>query len=87
MWWANALFWSAGSGRRDHDRGQRDRDRTWAGRFTLMYFMFVIVGAGGLMVTANLSPIAKDLKVDAIPVGVFGLTMAALTWAATIIAS
>ena len=34
--------------------------------FTLMYFMFVIVGAGGLMVTANLSPIAKDLKIDTI---------------------
>ena len=27
--------------------------------FTLMYLMFVIVGAGGLMVTANLAPIAK----------------------------
>jgi hypothetical protein len=29
-----------------------------------MYFMFVIVGAGGLMVTANLKPIAVDWKVD-----------------------
>jgi len=28
--------------------------------FWLMYFMFVIVGAGGLMVTANLKPIAVD---------------------------
>src|SRR5438876_2084014 len=28
--------------------------------FTLMYFMFVLVGAGGLIVTANLAPIAKD---------------------------
>src|SRR5881409_1021297 len=36
--------------------------------FWLMYFMFVIVGAGGLMVTANLKPIAVDWKVDAIPV-------------------
>ena len=25
--------------------------------FWLMYFMFVIVGAGGLMVTANLKPL------------------------------
>ena len=33
--------------------------------FWLMYFMFVIVGAGGLMVTANLKPIAVDWKVDA----------------------
>jgi hypothetical protein len=36
--------------------------------FILMYFMFVMVGAGGLIVTAYLSPIAKDLKVDAVPV-------------------
>ena len=42
--------------------------------FTLMYFMFVMVGAGGLMVTANLAPIAKDLKVDGMPVTLFGLT-------------
>ena len=28
-----------------------------------MYFMFVIVGAGGLIVTANLAPISMDLKV------------------------
>jgi MFS transporter, OFA family, oxalate/formate antiporter len=52
--------------------------------FTLMYFMFVIVGAGGLMVTANLSPIAKDLKIAEIPVTMMGLTMGALTFAATI---
>jgi MFS transporter, OFA family, oxalate/formate antiporter len=52
--------------------------------FTLMYFMFVLVGAGGLMVTANLAPIAKDLKVDAIPVALAGLTMPALTYAATL---
>jgi OFA family oxalate/formate antiporter-like MFS transporter len=52
--------------------------------FTLMYLMFVLVGAGGLMVTANLAPIAKDLKVDAIPVALAGLTMPALTFAATI---
>lgn len=52
--------------------------------FVLMYFMFVAVGAGGLMVTANLSPIAKDLKIDAVPVSLFGLTMGALTFAATL---
>ncbi|WP_342361069.1 OFA family MFS transporter [Terrarubrum flagellatum] len=52
--------------------------------FMLMYFMFVIVGAGGLMVTANLSPIAKDLHVDAIPVTLLGATMPALTFAATL---
>jgi MFS transporter, OFA family, oxalate/formate antiporter len=52
--------------------------------FMLMYFMFVIVGAGGLMVTANLSPIAKDLKIDGIPVTLIGWTLPALTFAATI---
>ena len=52
--------------------------------FILMYFMFVIVGAGGLMVTANLSPIAKDLKIDTIPVTLMWLTLPALTFAATI---
>ena len=52
--------------------------------FTLMYFMFVIVGAGGLMVTANLAPIAQDLKIANIPVTMAGLTMTALTFAATL---
>jgi OFA family oxalate/formate antiporter-like MFS transporter len=52
--------------------------------FTLMYFMFVAVGAGGLMVTANLAPIAQDLKVAGVKVSLFGLTMTALTFAATL---
>jgi OFA family oxalate/formate antiporter-like MFS transporter len=52
--------------------------------FLLMYFMFVIVGAGGLMVTANLAPISQDLKIAGVPVTLFGLTMTALTFAATI---
>ncbi len=52
--------------------------------FVLMYFMFVIVGAGGLMVTANLKPIATTLKVGDIPISLIGLQMTAITWAATI---
>ena len=52
--------------------------------FWLMYFMFVIVGAGGLMVTANLKPIAVDWKVDSVPVTLIGMTMTAVTFAATI---
>jgi MFS transporter, OFA family, oxalate/formate antiporter len=52
--------------------------------FTLMYLMFVIVGAGGLMVTANLAPISQDLKIASIPVTIMWLTMPALTFAATI---
>src|SRR5258705_12154584 len=49
-----------------------------------MYFMFVIVGAGGLMVTANLKPIAVDWKVDSVPVTLMAVTMTAVTFAATI---
>jgi MFS transporter, OFA family, oxalate/formate antiporter len=52
--------------------------------FWLMYFMFVIVGAGGLMVTANLKPIALDWKVDSLPVTLAGVTMTTVTFAATI---
>lgn len=52
--------------------------------FALMYFMFVAVGAGGLIITANLAPIAKDLKIDAIPVALLGLTLPALTFAASL---
>jgi len=52
--------------------------------FTLMYLMFVAVGAGGLIVTANLAPIAQDLKIANIPVTIGGLTMTALTFAATL---
>ena len=52
--------------------------------FMLMYFMFVMVGAGGLIVTANLAPISLDLKVGNVPVTLAGLTMTALTFAATI---
>src|SRR6201987_631808 len=52
--------------------------------FWLMYLMFVIVGAGGLMVTANLKPIAVDWKVDSVPVTLMAVTMTAVTFAATI---
>ncbi|PSC04698.1 oxalate/formate MFS antiporter [Alsobacter soli] len=52
--------------------------------FWLMYFMFVIVGAGGLMVTANLKPIAADWKIDTVNVTLIGLTMTTVTFAASI---
>ena len=32
--------------------------------FWVIYVMFVLVGAGGLMATAQLAPIAKDFKID-----------------------
>jgi MFS transporter, OFA family, oxalate/formate antiporter len=52
--------------------------------FWLMYVMFVLMAAGGLMATAQLAPIAKDFKIDTIPVSLIGLTLPALTFALTI---
>jgi OFA family oxalate/formate antiporter-like MFS transporter len=52
--------------------------------FWVMYLMFVMVGAGGLMATAQLAPIARDFKVDGIPVSILGLTLPALTFALSI---
>jgi OFA family oxalate/formate antiporter-like MFS transporter len=49
-----------------------------------MYVMFVLVGAGGLMATAQLAPIAKDFKIDGIPVSLIGITLPALTFALSI---
>ncbi|MBX9711330.1 MAG: oxalate/formate MFS antiporter [Xanthobacteraceae bacterium] len=66
--------------RRDYSPGEVAKQPV----FWLMYFMFVIVGAGGLLVTANLKPIAADWKIDAIPVTLIGMTMTAVTFAATI---
>jgi MFS transporter, OFA family, oxalate/formate antiporter len=49
--------------------------------FWVMYLMFVMMAAGGLMATAQLAPIAKDLHVDKLPVSLMGLTLPALTFA------
>jgi len=49
--------------------------------FWVMYAMFVMVGTGGLMATAQLALIAKDFKIDTIPVSILGLTLPALTFA------
>jgi MFS transporter, OFA family, oxalate/formate antiporter len=43
--------------------------------FWLMYAMFVMVGAGGLMLQAQLAPIAADLGFDKVPVSILGITM------------
>jgi OFA family oxalate/formate antiporter-like MFS transporter len=52
--------------------------------FWLMYVMFVMMAAGGLMATAQLAPIAKDFGIGDIPVSVLGLTLPALTFALSI---
>jgi OFA family oxalate/formate antiporter-like MFS transporter len=49
--------------------------------FWLMYAMFVMMAAGGLMATAQLGPIAKDFGVIDAPVSALGLTLPALTFA------
>jgi OFA family oxalate/formate antiporter-like MFS transporter len=49
--------------------------------FWVMYVMFVMMAAGGLMATAQLAPIAKDFKVADVPVSLIGLTMPALVFA------
>jgi len=51
--------------------------------FWVMYVMFVMMAAGGLMATAQLGPIAKDFKIADVPVDIGGLTLTALTFAAT----
>jgi MFS transporter, OFA family, oxalate/formate antiporter len=49
--------------------------------FYLMYLMFVLIAAGGLTMAASMAPIAKDFKIDKVPVDLFGATMAALAFA------
>jgi len=49
--------------------------------FWVMYLMFVMMAAGGLMATAQLAPIANDFGVAKIPVTLIGITMPALTFA------
>src|SRR5262252_4174748 len=52
--------------------------------FWVMYVMFVLVGAGGLMATAQLAPIATDFQIAKVPVSILGLTLPALTFALSI---
>lgn len=49
--------------------------------FWLLYAMFVMMAAGGLMATAQLAPIAKDFGVAKVPVSVLSFTLPALTFA------
>ncbi|CAO3409405.1 oxalate/formate MFS antiporter [Azospirillum largimobile] len=52
--------------------------------FWIMYAMFTMVAAGGLMVTAQLGPIAADMGLVDAPVSILGLTLPALTFALSI---
>src|SRR5215213_5231394 len=66
--------------RRDYTPAEMVRAPT----FWVMYIMFVMMAAGGLMATAQLGPIAKDFKIADVPVSLIGITLPALTFAATI---
>jgi len=49
--------------------------------FWVMYAIFVLVAAGGLMATAQLAPIARQFGIADVPVELFGLVLPALTFA------
>jgi OFA family oxalate/formate antiporter-like MFS transporter len=49
--------------------------------FWVMYLVFVMVAAGGLMAAAQIAPIARDFNIAGEPVGLLGFQMAALTFA------
>ena len=65
---------------RDYSPGEVAREPV----FWLMYLVFVLVGGGGLIATAQLSVIAEDFGVAQTPVTLFFLTMPALTFALSI---
>jgi OFA family oxalate/formate antiporter-like MFS transporter len=43
--------------------------------------MFVLIAAGGLTMAASMAPIAKDFKIEKVPVEIFGITLTALVFA------
>src|ERR1700709_1320255 len=49
--------------------------------FWVMYAVFVMVAAGGLMTAAQIGPLAHDVKISDTPVSLAGFQMAALTFA------
>ena len=49
--------------------------------FWVMYVMFVLIAAGGLMMAASMAPIAKDFGIAKVPVALFSFTMPALVFA------
>jgi OFA family oxalate/formate antiporter-like MFS transporter len=65
---------------------QTEVDRTplqtlGSGLFWIMYVAFVLVAASGLMVTAQLAPIATAFNIAKVPVTLLGFTIPALTFA------
>jgi OFA family oxalate/formate antiporter-like MFS transporter len=52
--------------------------------FWILYLMFVMMAAGGLMATAQLAPIARDFQIADVPVSILGVSLPALTFALSI---
>jgi MFS transporter, OFA family, oxalate/formate antiporter len=70
--------------------GQAARDYTWremlrSRPFWLMYAMFALVGAGGLMLQAQVTPIARDLAIAYDPVTILGVPMLAPIFAVSVL--
>ncbi len=65
-------------------RNYRTREMVRTPAFWVMYLMFVLVAAGGLVVTAQLGPIAESLRIADVPVTILWLTLPALTFAQSI---
>src|ERR1700692_4481311 len=49
--------------------------------FYVLYLMFLLIASGGLTMAASMAPIAKDFKIEKIPVELFGFAMPALVFA------
>jgi MFS transporter, OFA family, oxalate/formate antiporter len=52
--------------------------------FWVMYLMFVLMAAGGLLFTANLTQVAEDFQIAKVPVSLIGITLPAATFAVSI---
>ncbi len=59
----------------DYNAGQMMK----TGTFWLTYVLFVAVGAGGLIATAQLGPIANDYGLAKLPVSILGISLPLLT--------
>src|SRR5436190_19384100 len=64
---------------RAHDSTPLEMLRTRV--FWVMFTMFVLTATGGLIATAQLTPIAKDFGISDSPVSLFGVTLLALPFA------
>jgi OFA family oxalate/formate antiporter-like MFS transporter len=71
---------AANQSKRDYKPTEVLREPT----FWVLYLMFVLVAAGGLMATAQLAPIAKDFNIADVPVSLAGIVLPALTFALAI---